>query len=94
MPHPGADVYTRHIGNSFRPDLDDEPIRREPMYERKRPSTPPPGAVANPNVAKYQEYVEKHIDRCGYTNLVTTGNISKKIEKLYLFFLFNTISRR
>jgi hypothetical protein len=41
--------------------MDNEPIRREPMYERKRPSTPPPGAVANPNVAKYPEYVENHI---------------------------------
>ena len=59
-------VYSRHIGTSFVPDMDNnEPIRREPMYERKRPSTPPPGAVANPNVAKYPEYVEKHIDRCG-----------------------------
>jgi hypothetical protein len=52
--------YSRNVGSSFTPEMD-----REPMYERKRPSTPPPGAVANPNVAKYPEYVEKHIDRCG-----------------------------
>ena len=52
--------YSRNVGSSFAPEMD-----REPMYERKRPSTPPPGAVANPNVAKYPEYVEKHIDRCG-----------------------------
>ncbi|XP_052066250.1 epidermal growth factor receptor kinase substrate 8-like isoform X2 [Mytilus californianus] len=50
------------IGQSFRPEEDDH-YRREPMYDRKHPSTPPPGAVTNPNVAKYQEYVEKHIDR-------------------------------
>ena len=30
----------------------------------KRPATPPPGAVTNPNVARYQEHVERHIDRC------------------------------
>ncbi|KAK3102292.1 hypothetical protein FSP39_010265 [Pinctada imbricata] len=29
----------------------------------KRPNTPPSGAVTNPNVARYQEHVERHIDR-------------------------------
>ncbi|CAG2186752.1 EPS8 [Mytilus edulis] len=66
--HTGPIGASSRIGQSFRPEEDDH-YRREPMYDRKHPSTPPPGAVTNPNVAKYQEYVEKHIDRCGYTNL-------------------------
>lgn len=84
--HTEPSGYARNIGSSYKPIMD-EPPHREPMYERKLPSTPPPGAVPIPNVAKYQEYVEKHIDRCGYTNLVPTGNASKKIEKFYFFLL-------
>ncbi|VDI65865.1 epidermal growth factor receptor kinase substrate 8 [Mytilus galloprovincialis] len=60
--HTGPIGASSRIGQSFRPEEDDH-YRREPMYDRKHPSTPPPGAVTNPNVAKYQEYVEKHIDR-------------------------------
>lgn len=44
-------------------------------YQRstKPPSTPPPlGAIPNPNVTRYQEHVERHIDRCdGCTNVFT-----------------------
>ena len=29
--------YSRHIGTSFVPEMDNEPIRREPMYQKTRP---------------------------------------------------------
>ncbi|XP_021338889.1 epidermal growth factor receptor kinase substrate 8-like isoform X3 [Mizuhopecten yessoensis] len=55
--------YPRPDGRSFRPV--ERPDESEDMYARStKPSTqPPPGAIPNTNVAQYQEYVEKHIDR-------------------------------
>ncbi|XP_060080846.1 epidermal growth factor receptor kinase substrate 8-like isoform X1 [Ylistrum balloti] len=55
--------YPRPDGRSFRPV--ERPDEGEDMYARstKPSSQPPPGAIPNTNVAQYQEYVEKHIDR-------------------------------
>ncbi|XP_063401396.1 uncharacterized protein LOC134685545 isoform X3 [Mytilus trossulus] len=77
--HTGPIGASSRIGQSFRPEEDDH-YRREPMYDRKHPSTPPPGAVTNPNVAKYQEYVEKHIDRNQDVNRYSGGNKSRGQE--------------
>ncbi|XP_071120699.1 epidermal growth factor receptor kinase substrate 8-like isoform X10 [Mytilus edulis] len=77
--HTGPIGASSRIGQSFRPEEDDH-YRREPMYDRKHPSTPPPGAVTNPNVAKYQEYVEKHIDRNQDAHRYSGGNKSRSQE--------------
>ncbi|XP_033753107.1 epidermal growth factor receptor kinase substrate 8-like protein 1 [Pecten maximus] len=55
--------YPRPDGRSFRPV--ERPDVEEDLYARstKPSSQPPPGAIPNTNVAQYQEYVEKHIDR-------------------------------
>ncbi|XP_048779459.2 epidermal growth factor receptor kinase substrate 8-like protein 1 isoform X5 [Ostrea edulis] len=65
MPFPSSREEDRnYIGRSNRYDQYSRPPEDNYARSTKRPSTPPPGVpFTNPNVARYQEHVEQHINR-------------------------------
>ncbi|XP_062606457.1 epidermal growth factor receptor kinase substrate 8-like isoform X2 [Saccostrea cucullata] len=65
MPFPPTrDEDRNYIGRSTRYDQYSRPPEDNYARSTKRPSTPPPGVpFTNPNVARYQEHVEQHINR-------------------------------
>ena len=65
MPFPSArDDDRNYGGRSQRYNMYNQPPEENYARSTKRPSTPPPGVpYTNPNVARYREHVEQHINR-------------------------------
>ena len=78
--------YPRQDGGFRRSERNmDEDLYSRSQKPAQLPSQPPPGAVPpNPNVAKYQEYVEKHIDRCAALLTIKLTSTSFGLSKIEL----------
>lgn len=82
MPFPSArDDDRNYGGRSQRYNMYNQPPEENYARSTKRPSTPPPGVpYTNPNVARYREHVEQHINRSVSQTLSPTSNIQLTLQ--------------